>query len=184
MSRAANTIILEDDEDDVRVFSPHSQWSALQVSSNAYSRPLHIPVLDDDDLELRLGPSGNMPAAPRSEPIVKRMRPESAVCLSISNFQDPFFFGPMVDLTIANNNLDGNHSIAAKRKRCLPPPEAPRELKLTCAICMDTMEEETSTICGHIFCRKCIMEAIKMQKKCPTCRKRLVSSQTHRIYLS
>lgn len=59
--------------------------------------------------------AGNMPAAPRSEPIVKRMRPESAVCLSISNFRDPFFFGPMVDLTIANNNLDGNHSIAAVR---------------------------------------------------------------------
>eukprot|EP00250_Pteridium_aquilinum_P000017 c10023_g1_i2 orf=162-716(+) len=184
MSSAANTIILEDDDDDVRVFSPHSftQWSALQVSSNAYPRPLHIPVLDDDDLELRLGPSGNMPAVSRSEPITSRTRPEPAVCLSISG--RPFFFSPTIDLTSSNDNLERNLSVAAKRKRCLPPPEVPRELKLTCAICMDTMEEETSTICGHIFCRKCIVEAIKMQEKCPTCRKRLVNSEIHRIYLS
>lgn len=168
------------------------QWSALQVSSYAYSRPVHIPVLDDDDLELRLGPSGMgfapegiRPAVARSEPIAGRLAGlEPAVCLSVSNFLDPYFFSSTIDLTLANDNLEVNHRIAGKRKRCLPPPEPPQEPKLICAICMDTMEEETSTICGHIFCRKCIVEAMKMQKKCPTCRKRLANSQIHRIYLS
>ncbi|XP_008797114.1 probable E3 ubiquitin-protein ligase bre1 isoform X2 [Phoenix dactylifera] len=57
------------------------------------------------------------------------------------------------------------------------------EVKLRCAICMDTMKEETSTICGHVFCKPCITDAIRVQKRCPTCREKLSISNIHRIYL-
>jgi late competence protein required for DNA uptake (superfamily II DNA/RNA helicase) len=68
------------------------------------------------------------------------------------------------------------------------PPASPVEEKeednrLKCAICMDTMQEETSTICGHLFCQSCIQGAIKTQKKCPTCRKKLTMKNIHRIYI-
>ncbi|KAJ8476243.1 hypothetical protein OPV22_019970 [Ensete ventricosum] len=57
------------------------------------------------------------------------------------------------------------------------------EVKLKCAICMDTMKEETSTTCGHIFCGSCITNAIRVQRRCPTCREKLSLSNVHRIYL-
>ncbi|XP_009404103.2 uncharacterized protein LOC103987504 isoform X1 [Musa acuminata AAA Group] len=57
------------------------------------------------------------------------------------------------------------------------------EVKLKCAICMDTMKEETSTTCGHVFCCGCITNAIRVQRRCPTCREKLSLSNVHRIYL-
>ncbi|MQL96404.1 hypothetical protein Taro_029081, partial [Colocasia esculenta] len=57
------------------------------------------------------------------------------------------------------------------------------EIKLRCAICMDTMKEETSTICGHIFCKPCITNAVLVQRKCPACRTKLSIQNIHRIYL-
>ncbi|URE27740.1 Zinc finger, C3HC4 type (RING finger) [Musa troglodytarum] len=57
------------------------------------------------------------------------------------------------------------------------------EVKLRCAICMDTMKEETTTTCGHVFCKACIISAIRVQKRCPTCREKLSQSNIHRIYL-
>lgn len=64
-----------------------------------------------------------------------------------------------------------------------PPPPSVEEYRFKCAICMENLKEETSTICGHIFCGACIKGAIQAQKKCPTCRKKLNMKNIHRIYL-
>lgn len=56
-------------------------------------------------------------------------------------------------------------------------------VKLRCTICMDTMKEETSTLCGHIFCKACIVNAIRVQNRCPACRKEVSLNNIHRIYL-
>lgn len=55
---------------------------------------------------------------------------------------------------------------------------------LNCPICMGSLSEETSTKCGHIFCKMCIEAAIKVQHKCPTCRRRLRMKDTIRIYIN
>ncbi|MCO5573148.1 hypothetical protein L7F22_026914 [Adiantum nelumboides] len=75
-------------------------------------------------------------------------------------------------------------TLLQKRKAPQISPELSKDVQLTCAICMDATKEETSTVCGHIFCRPCILGAIKTQKKCPTCRRKLTNSNIHRIYLS
>ncbi|BBG93382.1 RING/U-box superfamily protein, partial [Prunus dulcis] len=59
-------------------------------------------------------------------------------------------------------------------------PESPG---FTCAICIGQLIEETSTKCGHIFCKKCIEKAIATQHKCPTCRHKLRKRDILRIYL-
>ncbi|KAG0540738.1 hypothetical protein BDA96_03G435000 [Sorghum bicolor] len=64
-----------------------------------------------------------------------------------------------------------------------PVKEVPKEPKFSCPICMNELTEAASTVCGHIFCQKCIKAAIQAQKKCPTCRRRLTPSQQHRVYL-
>uniref|UniRef100_A0ACD5XYE3 Uncharacterized protein n=1 Tax=Avena sativa TaxID=4498 RepID=A0ACD5XYE3_AVESA len=59
----------------------------------------------------------------------------------------------------------------------------PKEPIFICLVCWDNMDEPAATICGHIFCTKCIKQAIQAQNKCPTCRKRLKMSNFHRVYL-
>ncbi|KAK8456343.1 hypothetical protein SEVIR_3G007100v4 [Setaria viridis] len=61
--------------------------------------------------------------------------------------------------------------------------EVPKEPTFTCPICWNKMWEPATTPCGHIFCNTCIKQAIKIQKKCPTCRKGLRATSVHRIYL-
>ncbi|KAK9288525.1 hypothetical protein L1049_016984 [Liquidambar formosana] len=62
----------------------------------------------------------------------------------------------------------------------MPPSEAPT---FSCPVCMGKLIEETSTKCGHIFCKKCIQGAIAAQKKCPTCRQKVTKRDIIRIYL-
>ncbi|KAE8148143.1 hypothetical protein BDV25DRAFT_158920 [Aspergillus avenaceus] len=55
-----------------------------------------------------------------------------------------------------------------------------------CPVCMDTPEDATTTICGHMFCHKCIIDTLKFGEEqradapgkgprgtCPVCRKAL-----------
>ncbi|KAI4344967.1 hypothetical protein L6164_012139 [Bauhinia variegata] len=62
------------------------------------------------------------------------------------------------------------------------PPEPPK-LKLGCVICMCELTDATTTKCGHIFCRVCLMKAIISQHKCPTCRRKLRKNDMIRLYL-
>ncbi|OJI96003.1 hypothetical protein ASPVEDRAFT_35316 [Aspergillus versicolor CBS 583.65] len=56
----------------------------------------------------------------------------------------------------------------------------------TCPVCMDTPVDATTTVCGHLFCHKCIIETLKFSEEqradhtgktprgtCPVCRKPL-----------
>ncbi|KAE8377316.1 hypothetical protein BDV26DRAFT_293282 [Aspergillus bertholletiae] len=58
-----------------------------------------------------------------------------------------------------------------------------------CPVCMDTPEDATTTICGHLFCHKCIIDTLKFSEEqradtsskgprgtCPVCRKPLAQN--------
>ncbi|XP_075987948.1 uncharacterized protein LOC142984311 [Anticarsia gemmatalis] len=66
---------------------------------------------------------------------------------------------------------------------------SPRPLRYLgdCPICMDCLgsKEIVSTICGHVFCKLCLVTALKSNgKKCPTCRKALKNKGSfHQIFL-
>ncbi|KIJ05222.1 hypothetical protein PAXINDRAFT_103863 [Paxillus involutus ATCC 200175] len=43
--------------------------------------------------------------------------------------------------------------------------------RLHCRICRrDPCEEMTATICGHIFCKRCITQAVVAKSECPVCK--------------
>ncbi|KIJ14570.1 hypothetical protein PAXINDRAFT_100049 [Paxillus involutus ATCC 200175] len=43
--------------------------------------------------------------------------------------------------------------------------------RLHCRICLrDPCEEMTATICGHIFCKRCITQAVVAKSECPACK--------------
>ncbi|KAK5640306.1 hypothetical protein RI129_011117 [Pyrocoelia pectoralis] len=54
-----------------------------------------------------------------------------------------------------------------------------------CPICCETLENTnmSATVCGHVFCTKCIVQAIRVYKTCPTCRTKLTLKKIHPLYL-
>ncbi len=58
--------------------------------------------------------------------------------------------------------------------------------KIVCPICQHTVGESksplASTACGHLYCMKCIRKAVRISKRCPTCRKQLRLRDIHRLY--
>ncbi|XVE72729.1 hypothetical protein DITRI_Ditri11bG0062200 [Diplodiscus trichospermus] len=65
----------------------------------------------------------------------------------------------------------------------IKPQPPPKEPTFNCPICMGSLTEETSTKCGHIFCKVCITAAVGTQGKCPTCRKRVTLKELIRVFL-
>lgn len=160
-----NIIMIDDDDDDVQIYSPGPARETIRFFPRSSS---WVPVLTEEDLELRLGIGGYF------------RHPSN----------DPSGGGP------GGTEASGDGSGGQQARRCGPcgkikctqasgsrcPPDV-KEIKLRCAICMDTMREETSTVCGHIFCKPCITDAVLVQRKCPACRAKLSLHNIHRIYL-
>lgn len=54
-----------------------------------------------------------------------------------------------------NNKLDGNNKMF---------------INFECLLCLESVEKPTTTLCGHVFCWKCITEYLQENPKCPKCR--------------
>jgi len=89
--------------------------------------------------------------------------------------------------TVVNNdlciNLERENVQSVIPAPVPPPPPPPKEPTFKCPICISPIVEETSTKCGHIFCKACIRSAIGAKGKCPTCRRKVTMKDTIRIYL-
>uniref|UniRef100_A0A7I4BJK9 RING-type domain-containing protein n=1 Tax=Physcomitrium patens TaxID=3218 RepID=A0A7I4BJK9_PHYPA len=157
-----------------------------------------VPV-EEDPLELRLGLGGTLQYSTQSvwqsSPTQQQPRPGRRGRLVRQTIDLTTTPSPERQAAV-NEDCVLLSELCKSRKRKLTQLESSQEVppissalekeeehKLKCPICMDTMKEETSTMCGHIFCRVCIQGAIKSQKKCPTCRKRLKMKNIHRIYI-
>lgn len=56
-----------------------------------------------------------------------------------------------------------------------------------CPICWDELGKNplASTKCGHVYCLKCLENALQIEKKCPCCRRVLKGSAAyHPLYLA
>ncbi|KAL6970981.1 hypothetical protein U1Q18_030660 [Sarracenia purpurea var. burkii] len=80
----------------------------------------------------------------------------------------------------SNEEIENKNAAEAPGMSLSIPPPKP---VFNCPVCMGPFMEETSTKCGHIFCKKCICAAISAQSKCPTCRRKIKVKDTFRIYL-
>jgi len=59
-------------------------------------------------------------------------------------------------------------------------------IALTCPVCLESIVKRTpvSTTCGHLFCRACLVAAIKNSKICPMCRGKLTGKAPfHNVHL-
>lgn len=167
--------------------------------------PIEIEVIDDDDVQLLSSPraftQGRNQSANRPVTVVLDDELELSTGTSVINVDDhPLQTPPnsswkhqrrLTNKIIINCDTYVNFrdDQNAKMKRATHPPiieqEKPemKELVFSCPICMNSLDEACSTICGHVFCQSCIKQAIKSQKKCPTCRRKLTTSNFHRVFL-
>jgi hypothetical protein len=50
------------------------------------------------------------------------------------------------------------------------------EPEYECQICMDLLTEPVATVCGHTFCKMCLIRYLKTKLNCPMCRKPILQS--------
>ncbi|XP_019708540.1 uncharacterized protein [Elaeis guineensis] len=177
--------------------------SQLPANDGSHSLPIDVEAIDDD--VLIISSSSRFPQTTRS----RRSHPvtvvldedlevhptqagvtidDSVTTLSLNSHNKRVRIPPN-DMVINCNvysAVKDNHN--AKRKRVANPhvePEKviPKEPSFTCPICLSTLTEACSTICGHVFCQRCIKASVQAQKKCPTCRRKLTINNFHRVYL-
>ena len=52
-----------------------------------------------------------------------------------------------------------------------------------CVICQTTFETGVLTVCGHQFCKECMMHWYRAHRNCPVCKRHLTSSDLHDIMI-
>jgi hypothetical protein len=62
-------------------------------------------------------------------------------------------------------------------------PESPKEPSIICPICIGPFVEETTTRCGHIFCKNCIKSALTARRICPVCGVKATMRGLVKVYL-
>ncbi|EFJ07547.1 hypothetical protein SELMODRAFT_448405 [Selaginella moellendorffii] len=166
-------IVILDDDDDVQVCSPRSFAQAVGDENHT----------EEDLLQLRLGFSGSKPPR-KSRKLQSRARQQQQQPQQQQQqrHRSKRVHPTTIDLT--TEDCEVVYERPQKKKMAAPAPPPAKEPSLTCGICFDTMKNETSTVCGHLFCGSCILSAIQAQKRCPTCRRKLTNSMVHRIYIS
>jgi len=81
-------------------------------------------------------------------------------------------------------------STSASSSFCVSTSSSNGSSSVSCRICLDfqsDLEKEghhlLSTVCGHIFCSKCLPTHIKKRGLCPICRRVLRPKDFHQIFL-
>ncbi|KAH9109099.1 hypothetical protein LEN26_000401 [Aphanomyces euteiches] len=72
----------------------------------------------------------------------------------------------------------------AAAARAASEPKEDCGIRLDCSICLEKVKVPTATTCGHIYCRCCIIEALRVQKKCPLCSTKISFRNIHPIYFN
>ncbi|XP_018685150.2 uncharacterized protein LOC103993493 isoform X1 [Musa acuminata AAA Group] len=155
-------------EDEVVILSSPR---GLPLRRNHSRRDHPVTVVLDEDPKTNLRRSGEQVV--RSSLNTSNKRYKSSTSTAVTSYD--LYLGLEEDYNSKRKNM---------MKSKLEPAEVIRkEPAFTCPVCMDALVEAASTICGHIFCLKCIKASIQAQKKCPTCRRKLTKNNFHRVYL-
>lgn len=166
----------------------HSNWERTQARNR--ERQLHQEL--DRSRTTDMSPPSSASSRPAAQPSQRRSRTshpdtdpdDSEESSSIDE----------VDLTAVNDQKTLTAVLEKQREEAIlsqnPGTDAGRTplTAYQCPVCMETPTDATSTICGHVFCHKCIVETLrwsidqrredapgrgKVKGVCPVCRKLL-----------
>lgn len=174
---------------------PNSDVQTAETGDSTLPQPIDVEALDDD--VMISSPSAFEEATKNARRNRRRAAPSVSGVVDVDSATGPSRIKRRRTpyQTIINCetyiNLEGDNNSPGKGKvvpsapvACAPPPPPPpKEPIFNCPVCMGPFLEETSTKCGHIFCKQCIKTAIGVQPKCPTCRKKTTARDLIRVYL-
>lgn len=182
-------IVLSSSEDDDDIVCEGVVWSdnKKQATGAETSSAAIVPKeVSPDVVELQQPPQALPPPIGFGIPPIQLPTPSPQdseswpdLSIDIENWNDTFNL-------LANIVGPPNADIAARMPSDRPPDRPPTPEGWSCPICLESKTaviEIMSTTCGHVFCGNCIRSAVKIHKKCPTCRKKLTLKQFHRIFL-
>lgn len=162
-SSRMQTAGLDPADDDVIICSPRSFAEAMERARRNHRV---VEVIHDERVSQR-GNSVRSPSEGTNWHRRGRAKPSIATTGYLINLED----SEETKVRSAAKGLERTQSVQ------------PKDPIFSCAVCIGPLNEETSTKCGHIFCKECISKAIAAQSKCPTCRRKLKAKDTFRIYL-
>lgn len=158
------------EDDDVQMLS--SSWAFSQARNQLRTRP--VMVVLDEDSELSTGTSvinvdDHLSRVPPNSFRRRQSLPLNRIVINCETYV----------------NVEDDQTTKRKKvPNCRTEPEmvVPKEPVFSCPICMSSLIDACSTICGHVFCQACIKQALQSQKKCPTCRRKLTANNFHRVF--
>ncbi|KAJ1553778.1 hypothetical protein HK096_006455 [Nowakowskiella sp. JEL0078] len=170
------------------------------VAASANSAPVMVDLTgdSDDDLEVIAENCGNTRFGERNLTLVERL----SRIARVHNMIDFLAAGvpPRPSIEVLSLTKPPNQQQRRNQNPVLPqiptriympPPRSPspeHKATINCAICLSTPGVDvqlSSTVCGHVFCENCVKGAVKINKKCPICRKSLAARNSiHRLYLN
>uniref|UniRef100_A0A0E0M322 RING-type domain-containing protein n=1 Tax=Oryza punctata TaxID=4537 RepID=A0A0E0M322_ORYPU len=143
---------------------------AVPTSTGARASPIDVEALDD---EVQTVSASQVPPPRRNRRT--RRQPVAVVDLEVDASREG---NKRQRVEPVIHCLSPERGEGSSLKTSKEPPKA-KEPVFNCPVCWNKLEEPSTTICGHIFCTKCIKQAIQIQKKCPTCRKSLRANNFH-----
>merc|ERR1711874_5196 len=125
-------------------------------------------------------------------PRVERRLPITAGNLASANpvLTPPRLLDVTVDLTDSpgpsQNPASSSASLSVATVASTPPSSSN---EISCPVCLDTKSRVlatsrrmVSTLCGHIFCSRCLPTCIQNDGKCPSCRRPLNIRGYHDLF--
>lgn len=172
---------LQEEEAIHRQRENHNNWQRTQARTRERER------IQANQTQPSMSPSTSSSSSQATR------RPRSAISIA----EDPAI--ESVDLTEVDDNAGLSAALAKQRQDAIlaqnPGTESGRTTLTAykCPVCMDTPTDATSTVCGHVFCHRCIIDTLnwsidqrredlppnrKVKGVCPVCRKQLELKDT------
>ena len=159
-------------------------------SPNRINRQHSLPPVDIPSLRLRALAPGIRRNLARSPAMVFHDVREM-----LQNFrrdhQVPSVMNMTVDLTdSADESKESIDESLSEKEGMDDNSRLDENLVIKCPVCLRSLQtlklrgcSIMSTICGHIFCGKCLPQSLKSNGRCPSCRKVLGLSGYHKVFL-
>ncbi|XP_038986926.1 uncharacterized RING finger protein C548.05c-like isoform X2 [Phoenix dactylifera] len=172
----------------------------MPANDGSRSFPIDVEAIDDDVLIISSSSGFPQTRQSRRSPVIvvldddledRSTKPgvaaeDSVSTFSLNSHEKRVRIPPntvIIDCDVCSADGDNPKRKRVVSSRVEPEKVVPNKVTCTCPVCLDTMTEPCSTICGHVFCQRCIKASIQAQKKCPTCRRKLTINKFHRVYL-
>jgi len=99
----------------------------------------------------------------------------------------------MVDLTDSPANTQGEDIMNDNPTQELDTTASPGGgggISVQCPVCLESLKSikksgcsMVSTVCGHIFCSRCLPASLRASGRCPSCRRRVGPTEYHKIFI-